>query len=145
MAKQFNTEIIMKKIYSKVEPHILLHICYSTYKDAFRGVTQLGKDVVREDLVPEDQFLQAAHITIKKEGHRFRPHKHIPKAKVGGLVIAQEAWVVLSGKIMATFYDLDNSMIRVEILNPGDLSITLQGGHTYEALESNTHVSMATL
>ena len=131
----------MHKIYSKVQPDKLLHICYNTYNDAFHDVTQLGKDVIRQDLIPSEEFLQLAHITIKKEGHRFRPHKHIFKSKrAEALTIAQEAWVILSGKIMATFYDLDNSIIHEEILNPGDVSITLYGGHTYESLEFNTQV-----
>lgn len=134
----------MIKLYSNVEPGKLLHICYSTYYDAFQGVTQLGKDVVREDLIPENEFLQLAHITIKNENHRFRPHKHLFKElnQHHSIVttIAQESWVVLSGKINATFYDLDDTVIHEEILNPGDLCVTLYGGHTYESLESNTHV-----
>ena len=131
----------MYKIYSKVQPDKLLHICYNIHEDAFRGVTQLGKDVIRQDLIPDEEFLQLAHITVKNEGHRFRPHKHLFKSKKAeALSIAQEAWVILSGKIMATFYDLDNSMISVKILKVGDVSITLYGGHTYESLECNTQV-----
>lgn len=132
----------MLKIYSKTNPHILLHICYSPHKDAFNSdATVVSKDIIRQDLVPEDQFLQLAHITIKTKGHRFRPHRHIPKfPKYGDQIIPQESWVVLSGKIKVIFYDFDNTIIHEEILNPGDVSITLQGGHTYECLEANTQV-----
>lgn len=135
---------IVRKIYSKEDPSKLLHICYSTYHDAFNNnVTSVGKDVIRQDLVPDDQFLQAAHITIKTEGHKFRPHRHIPHhPEYGRMVIAQESWVVLSGKIKVYFYDIDddNTLLEEVILNPGDISITLQGGHTYEALVADTSV-----
>jgi len=132
----------MIKIYSKTDPHILLHLCYNIYRDAFNNdVTIAGKDVVRQDLIPEDQCLQLAHVTIKTEGHKFRPHKHIPRfPKYGNQIIAQESWVVLSGKIKVIFYDFDDTIIHEEILNPGDLSITLQGGHTFEVLEANTQI-----
>jgi hypothetical protein len=132
----------MIKLYSNVEQHAgeLLHICYSTYKDAFNGVTQLSKNVIRQDLIPEDEFLQLAHITIKNAGHKFRPHKHLYKPALVQNVIAQESWVILSGKIKAIFYDLDDTIIHTEILKEGDVSITLRGGHTYEVLDNNTQV-----
>jgi len=132
----------MIKLYSTVEPHVgeLLHICYGTYKDAFHGITKLGSNVIRQDLIPEEEFLQLAHITIKNKGHRFRPHKHLYRPVPNRIIIAQESWIVLNGSIKATFYDLDDAVIHTEILKEGDVSITLRGGHTYEVLENNTQV-----
>ena len=37
-------------------------------------------------------------------------------------------------------YDLDDSIISQPILNVGDISVTFQGGHTYEILEDDTIV-----
>ena len=37
-------------------------------------------------------------------------------------------------------YDIDNTIIREEILNAGDCSMTLRGGHNYIALEEDTIV-----
>lgn len=132
----------MLKIYSKVEPNKLLHMCYNTNANTFNNDSTIAsKDLIRHDLIPNTEFLQLAHITINTAGHKFKPHKHRFKfQESGSYSIAQEAWMILSGKIEATFYDLDNSIISVVVLNVGDVSITLYGGHTYEALEPNTQV-----
>jgi len=45
--------------------------------------------------------------------------------------IPQESWVVISGLIQVTLYDLDNTVLHTDILEPGDVSITLEGGHNY--------------
>ena len=37
-------------------------------------------------------------------------------------------------------YDLDNKILATPILEPGDASYTLYGGHTYEILEEGTIV-----
>ena len=51
--------------------------------------------------------------------------------------IAQESWVVISGKVKVTYYDLDLSIVDEDILSPGDVSITLEGGHNYLFLEDS--------
>ena len=68
----------------------------------------------------------------------FKPHKHVYCEKT--TTIAQESWVVIEGKVKAILYDIDDNIISEEILNAGDCSITLYGGHTYEILEDNTLV-----
>lgn len=116
----------MKFIYSKEEPTKLLHIVYR--REDFRKE--------RVDIVPEDQFIQASALKLNK-GKTFKPHKHIWKS--GQLtVIAQESWCVISGKVKVIFYDLNDEVLTETILNPGDISITLQGGHTYEILENDS-------
>ena len=71
--------------------------------------------------------------------HRiFKAHKHITHEKTTD--IAQESWVVLSGSVRATLYDLDDSIITEETLNAGDLSMTFRGGHNYLATSPNTFV-----
>jgi hypothetical protein len=72
-------------------------------------------------------------------GKTFKPHKHIWK-EGEKTVIAQESWVVISGSVAVTFYDLDDSIISQETLNSGDLSMTFQGGHNYIATAPNTFV-----
>ena len=47
---------------------------------------------------------------------------------------------MVQGSVKCTFYDLDNSVLVEPILNPGDASFTLEGGHTYTILEDNTLV-----
>ena len=72
------------------------------------------------------------------KGKTFKPHKHIFHSKE--TKIAQESWVVVRGSVKVFLYDLDDSILREEIIYPGDASITLYGGHTYEILEDDTVV-----
>jgi len=119
---------MIEKIYSKAQPERLLHIvCQTQYLAS-----------PRYDVVDDEQFLQLAILKYEK-GKTFRPHKHVYKA-VPKQSIAQESWVVLNGKVKAIFYDEDDSIIAERILNQGDLSITLFGGHNYEILEDDTLV-----
>jgi len=119
---------MIEKIYSKIDPERLLHIvCQTQYLNA-----------PRHDLVDDEQFLQLAVLKYEK-GKTFKPHKHIYK-DVPHQAIAQESWAVISGKVKAIFYDEDDTIIAERVLNQGDLSITLFGGHNYEILEEDTLV-----
>ena len=69
----------------------------------------------------------------------FKPHKHIWKQR-DRIVIAQESWVVIQGRVQCIFYDLDDTIIATPTLEVGDASFTLQGGHNYHILEDNTLV-----
>lgn len=118
----------MIKYYSKINPEKLLHIVVRK-EDLTPG---------RVEVVPEDHFIQCALLNMEK-GKTFRPHKHIFKERTRN-VIAQESWIVVQGKVKCTFYDLDNSILVEPVLEPGDASFTLEGGHTYNILEDNTLV-----
>tara|TARA_Y100001938_G_scaffold142545_1_gene214001 strand:- start:9689 stop:10105 length:417 start_codon:yes stop_codon:yes gene_type:complete len=118
----------MIKFYSRVEPEKLLHIVCRPSED----------DGPRADVVPESEYLQLAILNYEK-GKTFAAHKHVYK-NVPKQAIAQESWVVMSGKVRAYLYDLNDEIIAIEDLEPGDVSITLYGGHNYEILEENTRV-----
>ena len=118
----------MKKIISQVNPGKLLHIIYR--------FDEIGK---RTDVAPEDQFIQLATLRMEK-GKTFRPHKHIWKPCPIPQIIAQESWVVIQGSVKVYFYDIDDTLLRTEVINQGDCSMTFEGGHTYEILEENTVV-----
>jgi cupin fold WbuC family metalloprotein len=121
----------VKRIYSKVEPDKLLHII-KTYDDV------VSQSDPREDVVPDDNFIQCS--TLKMDnGKTFRPHYHILK-DIDRESIAQESWVVIKGKVKFIFYDLDHEIIDTCVLNEGDISFTLYGGHTYEVLQDDTIV-----
>ena len=70
----------------------------------------------------------------------FPPHKHITKDRHHPAQIAQESWVVIKGKVKCMLYDIDDTLIAEPILEPGDASFTLHGGHTYKILEEDTIV-----
>ena len=118
----------MQKIYSKVEKGKLLHI-----------INRLSEIQNRTEVVPEDNFIQCATLGMEK-GKTFPPHKHIKKDRHYPEHIAQESWVVIAGSVKCILYDLDDTIIATPILQPGDASFTLYGGHTYEILEDNTIV-----
>jgi len=93
----------------------------------------------RTEIVPADNFIQCSSLKMEK-GKTFPAHKHIKKDRRYKEKIAQESWVVIKGRVKCKFYDLDDKIIAEPILNPGDASFTLYGGHTYEILEDNTIV-----
>lgn len=117
----------MRLIYSKTQPGKLLHI-----------VNKLNTTLERVDIVPQEEFLQLACLKMDK-GKKFKPHKHIYKPGEE-TVIAQESWVVISGRVKVFLYDLDDKVIDTEVLEPGDCSVTLRGGHTYQILDEDTIV-----
>lgn len=112
------------KIYSSITGE-LLHIVFRL-KDFTQG---------RENIISPDNFIQCSALKLGK-GTTFRPHKHIVKSRTLN-IIAQESWVVISGKVRCIYYDLDNKIITTEILNSGDASFTLKGGHNYQLLEDS--------
>ena len=114
----------MIKIWSKVKPDSLLHLFYSS---------QFESDC-REDLCPDDKNLQVACIAANA-GKSYRAHQHIPLARKTD--ITQEVWIVVSGCVRVTYYDLDGSVLRKQPLFKGSCSITFHGGHSYEILEDD--------
>tara|TARA_R110002051_G_scaffold276627_1_gene337984 strand:+ start:914 stop:1327 length:414 start_codon:yes stop_codon:yes gene_type:complete len=118
----------MEKIYSKIEPNKLLHI-----------INRLAEIEGREDVVPEENFIQCATLRMPKN-KTFPPHKHIIKDRHYPAQIAQESWVVIKGRVRCKLYDIDDTLIAEPILGSGDASFTLYGGHTYEILEEDTIV-----
>ena len=116
----------MKKIYSKVEPGILLHI-----------INRLDEIKGRTNISPDEEYLQLASIKMQK-GQTFKAHKHIILEKTTN--IAQESWLVIKGSVKCIFYDLDDTIIAEPILMPGDCSMTFRGGHNYLILEDDTIV-----
>lgn len=116
----------MEKIYSKVQPGVLLHL-----------INRLNEVQGRTDVAPVEEFLQLA--TLKMDaGKTFKAHKHINFIKETN--IAQESWVVIKGSVKCIFYDLDNTIIAEPIIYPGDCSMTFRGGHNYLILEDDTIV-----
>ena len=110
-----------------MEPDKLLHII-------------LRKEDITEqrmNIIDDKEFLQLAAMNLPL-GKTFLPHKHIFCERT--TTIAQESWVVIQGKVKAILYDINDEILTEEILNPGDCSVTLYGGHNYEILENNTLV-----
>ena len=116
----------IEKIYSKKQPQLLLHV-----------INRLVEFDGRNELIPPNNFIQCALLKME-EGKTFLPHKHITKDRHYKEQIAQESWVVIKGKVKCKLYDIDDTVISQPILEAGDASFTLYGGHTYEILEDDT-------
>lgn len=121
---------MIEKIYSKIQPDKLLHIIHRNSNE---------ENLSRLELVPEENFIQCSFLTMPK-GKTFKPHKHIFKQRTYNNQIAQESWIVVKGSVKCIFYDINDEIIAMPILYPGDASFTLFGGHNYEILEENTIV-----
>jgi hypothetical protein len=121
----------MEYIYSKVEPTKLLHIIHR--------LSELeNREAARVDIVSEDNFIQCSSLRLHN-GKTFKPHKHIWKERTEQK-IAQESWIIVRGSVKCIFYDIDDTVIATPVLQAGDASFTLEGGHNYEILEDNTSV-----
>jgi hypothetical protein len=83
----------------------------------------------RTDIVPEDNFLQVAALRLGDK-KTFKPHQHVWN-EFNGYKIAQESWVVILGQVKVDLYDTKGVLLHTDLLSPGDISITLQGGHNY--------------
>ena len=117
----------MEKIYSKIKPEVLLH------------VINREEDITtqRRDLSPEEEFLQVACFSVDKE-KKPNPHKHIEQMRT--TYLTQESWLIVNGSIKITLYDLDDKIIKEEILKSGDCLVTFRGGHDFIVLEENTKI-----
>lgn len=116
---------MIEYIYSPTNPGLLLHL-----------VVRPEWDDYRTELIEPDNFLQAALISAKS-GTKFRAHRHIAKKVTFDETTAQESWVVLSGLVEASFFDLNDELVVKKELFQGDISITLAGGHSYRLMEDS--------
>lgn len=118
----------MINIYSKNIKDKILHLIFK--KSEFKN---------RQDLINQSEFLQVASLVLDKN-QTFKPHKHIYKSNNNNKIITQESWVVIEGKVRVDYYDIDNEFLVSHILDKGDCTITLYGGHNYTSLTNDSLV-----
>ncbi len=73
-----------------------------------------------------------------QRGMSVQPHLHLKNSKK--TTKSSEAWIVISGSIEATFFDVDKSKVYKSILKKGDISILFNGGHSFKSLSKNTKI-----
>ena len=71
-------------------------------------------------------------------GRKLGPHRHVRNERK--INITQEVIFVKRGKLRAFIYEDNHDLIKTVDLGPGDLMITLAGGHGYKILEDDTQV-----
>lgn len=115
-------------IYSRIEPTKILHIIVRK-RDVQPG---------RTDIVEPQEFIQCAALRLPKDT-TFKAHKHLERTR-SELYRPQESWAVITGLVEVILYDIDDSLLHTDMLEPGDISITICAGHTYKILAENTLV-----
>jgi len=94
----------------------------------------------RNDLIHPQNWLQLAIINMDN-GNSFIPHVHEDRVVITDYTRTQEAWVVLNGSVESLLYDMEGNFIIRGTLLPGDIVVTLMGGHNYIALNDSTLVA----
>ena len=109
---------------------------YSKKKKLVACIYKFRKKInSRINLSPENELLQASIIKFDK---KFNLNRHIHTKVLRKTIGTQEIWIVMGGKLKATFYETDKTKICSKILKKGDISILFRGGHKFETLEKNT-------
>jgi len=117
----------MEKIFSKIQPGLLLHIIFR-----FQDFNE-----PRKEILEAHNFLQSSAVRANG-GTSFRPHRHIEKTVVRTHEITQECQVVMRGAIECSLYDIDDALLVKIDIKEGDALYTLGGGHGFVILEDNT-------
>lgn len=86
----------------------------------------------RTDLVSANEGIQIACLNLEAN-KKFKPHKHLWRPRT--FEITQEAWIVVRGTVNVTYFDEHGESLGNAVLEGGDISITLRGGHGYEVLD----------
>lgn len=89
----------------------------------------------RIDIAPASEYLQVCG-RIMNKGTTVVPHKHLKTER--RVKMTQESWIVLRGKVKASFYDTDNTYLCDREIGSGDVVIFYRGGHGLEVLENDT-------
>lgn len=78
-----------------------------------------------------DAPLQVGHFR-RGEGYEVKAHRHIGTTSI--VTSTTEVLVVESGRLLATIYDQYDTKVTEIRLNPSDVLILWQGGHSFHAL-----------
>ena len=102
-------------------------------------IERLNKKKIKEriDITSTEKYLQVSFLKLKK-GRFVNPHLHLKNQKKTNL--SSEAWIVISGSIEVTFFDIDKSKVYKSILKKGDISILFNGGHSLKSLSKDTKI-----
>lgn len=121
---------MIKKIYSKINPSILLHVIYASEND---------KEIIRDKAVipitETNHSIQAMAFKMAA-GVKSNPHRHNNYERKTNQT--HEALVLLSGKIELSIYDIDNNLLEKHELNEGDCYVYINGGHSIRAITNIT-------
>lgn len=117
---------MINKIYSKLNPSLILHIIYTN------DVTAEKINSKKVHSLSEAEHCLQAMVFEMPAGTKSNPHKHNIQER--RTTHTHEALLLLKGSIELFIYDIDNSFVDKKILNEGDCSIIINGGHNIHTL-----------
>jgi mannose-6-phosphate isomerase-like protein (cupin superfamily) len=112
-----------QKIHSKLYPQMLLVSVLST-----------NSAESRVDAAGTEEILQASLLRLP-QGKTINPHKHLPQFR--NTQGTCEAWIVISGKLHAQVFDVDNSVAGTVDLSAGDCMVLYRGGHNFTVVSAD--------
>jgi cupin fold WbuC family metalloprotein len=89
----------------------------------------------RDDVCPSNEFIQLSAQVLDKSS-KVKAHSHLNIHRVSN--ITQEIWLVFSGKIEASIFDLNKKIIKKVRLQRGDCLILFIGRHGFKNLSKRT-------
>jgi hypothetical protein len=113
---------MISKIYSRVDPSIILHIIYQRDIEAKPGP---------DSITDSANFLQAIAFNLPS-GYEGKRHKHNHWERKTDST--HEALLVFKGSIELFIYDIDESFVEKKTLNEGDCYVIINGGHSIKSL-----------
>lgn len=125
MDEPVQNEESIKKIYSKVDPSVLLHVVYKHSKK------ERVESKKFSEISHQDHFLQAiavdmpANIVVKPHAHNLQKRESST---------THEALVLLSGSVELSVFDIDKSLVEKMNLDSGDCYMIVNGGHSIRTL-----------
>ena len=117
---------MINKIYSKVNPSLILHIIYTNDK-----IDEKISSKKVNSLTEPEHCLQVMAFEMPA-GTKSNPHKHNIQER--RTTQTHEALLLLKGSIELFIYDIDDSFVDKKILNEGDCYVIINGGHNIQTL-----------
>ena len=112
--KTYSSRIQSKKILAKVV-----------------NVFEIHED--RTDLSEENELIQVS-VRNFNEGFYVEPHSHLNRKPEQ--FNANEIWLVLSGEVEASIFDIDDKHVDTLLIKEGDLIAFYNGGHSLKVVKS---------
>ena len=85
----------------------------------------------------DDDFVQVLSWNYAA-GKRLQAHKHLHVSRA--ITHTQEVAVVMSGRMVAEVFDLQDRLVQRVPVGAGECLVLLRGGHGYEILDDETRV-----
>ncbi len=116
----------METIYSRIYPKLVIA----------RLITEQDFDKNKIEISNTTEIIQGS-IRILQKNDTVPAHFHIPVTRQ--TTGTAEVWVVFSGEIQATLYDLNDEQLAIFTISAGSILFLYKGGHSLKCLSQNAN------